>query len=164
MTDPIEDLLEDWKRERPELDAAPMGVVGRVLRLGKQWEQRAAHLLRDYGLGVGEFDVLATLRRQGKPYELSPSQLSRAAMLTTGGMTNMLDRLERRGWIERRPNPADRRGTMVRLRPKGRKLVERAIGPRLEDAGESLTHLTATERKRLAALLSKLLDSGSARD
>ena len=160
MPDPIKDLLDDWTRELPELDAASMGVVGRVLRLGKLWEQRAARLLQDYGLGVGEFDVLATLRRQGKPYQLSPSRLSRAAMLTTGGTTNLLDRLERNGWVERRPNPDDRRGTLVRLTTAGRKLADQAIGPRLEDAAESLASLSAAERKRLAKLLEKLLDAG----
>lgn len=157
MADPIGDLLDDWKRERPELDAAPMGVVGRVLRLGKRWEQRASRFLREHELGVGEFDVLATLRRQGSPFELSPSQLAKTAMLTTGGTTNLLDRMERRGLVERRPNPDDRRGTRVRLTSAGRELVDRVIGPRLEDAEACLESLSSSERAILSRLLAQLL-------
>ena len=161
MSDPIQDVISDWARERPELDAGAMGVVGRVLRLAKLWEQRLVRLLKEHRLGAGEFDVLATLRRQGGECELSPSQLAQAAMLTTGGTTNLLDRLQKRGWVARRPNPADRRGTFVRLTDAGRELVDELIGPRLADADECLEALNAKEQARLAKLLAKLLKSGS---
>jgi len=159
MSDPIEGVITDWSRERPELDPSAMGVVGRVLRLGKLWEQRLGRLLKEHRLVAGEFDVLATLRRQGDECELSPSQLSQVAMLTTGGMTNLLDRLQRRGWVERRPNPADRRGTLVRLTAEGRELIDELIGPRLADAEACLDALAPRERARLAQLLAKLLSA-----
>lgn len=154
--DLIDRLLADWARERPELDASPMGVVGRVLALGQTFTARANAALKPLGLTYSDLDVLATLRRAGAPFRLTPTALRRSVLLTSGAMTACLNRLEARGLLTREADPDDRRVLAAALTSAGRELADQAIGPRFSDAAEALANLTADERKGLADLLRKL--------
>ncbi|HMO56577.1 MAG TPA: MarR family transcriptional regulator [Roseiflexaceae bacterium] len=155
--DRVDTILAQWRRERPDLDPAPMGIIGRIARadriLGRAIEARFAH----FGLNRGEFDVLATLRRNGPPYRLTPTGLFTELMLSSGAMTNRLDRLEQAGWIARIPDPTDRRGVLVELTPQGIELVDVVVASHLENEERLLAALTAAEREQLAALLRTLL-------
>src|SRR6187200_2111985 len=122
-SDGVDAIIEQWRRERPELDHSPIGVVGRLSRIARELEVRLETVYRDHGLEPGWHDVLATLRRQGPPYRLRPSDFTGSLMLTSSGTTKRLDRLERAGLIERSPDPDDRRGTLITLTPAGRELI-----------------------------------------
>jgi len=147
---------EPVARERPELDASPIGVVGRISRLARELEQRLEPVYREHGLESGWYDVLATLRRAGPPYRLRPSEFSGALMLTSSGTTKRLDRLEQAGLIVRDPDPDDRRGTLITLTRAGRKLLDTATEAHLENERRLLGALTDADRRRLADLLRKL--------
>ncbi|WP_029012598.1 MarR family winged helix-turn-helix transcriptional regulator [Niveispirillum irakense] len=151
-------VAEQWRRERPDIDPFPMVLVGRIVE--------AAHLIvRDrltpffagHGLQYGEFDVLATLRRAGAPYRLTPTALADTAMISSGGMTGRLDRLEKAGLIERQPHPADRRGVMVCLTPAGLALMEKILEPHVANEKALLSPLEGEEQATLERLLAKLL-------
>lgn len=159
MKDIIDQLLKDWAQERPDLDAAAMGIVGRIIVLGKQLESRANEALEQFDIPYWGLDVLATLRRSGRPYRLSPGDLRRSVLISSGAMTNRLDRLESRGLIVREPDPHDRRGSQVRLTPAGRRLIDRAIAARFEEATDAVSTLNRTEHAQLCGLLSKLTAS-----
>jgi DNA-binding MarR family transcriptional regulator len=154
--DVIDALLEDWGRERPELDVTGMAVVGRILHLGRLLEGQANDELRPYSVSHTELDVLATLRRSGKPYRLSPTVLRQSVLLTSGAMTACLNRLEARGLIKRSPVDDDRRSLTAYLTPRGLDLIDQAIAARFEQARNALAGLSSTECMRLAALLRKL--------
>lgn len=154
--DKVEGLLADWRRERPELDVEAMAVVGRILSLGRRLEGRANRALKPMGLHYTDLDVLATLRRSGKPYRLTPTQLRASVLITSGAMTACLDRLERNGLVARLDNPDDRRSTSAGLTAAGIRLIDRAIATRFEEAGDAVAALTARERTTLAALLKKM--------
>lgn len=155
-TDLIDGLLADWARERPDLDVSPMAVVGRVLILGQVLTARANAALKDEGLSYSDLDVLATLRRSGRPFRLTPTALRRSVLLTSGAMTACLDRLEARGFLAREPDPDDRRVLAAALTAAGRSLVDRAIALRFSEADDALAGLSAEERGALARLLRKL--------
>ncbi len=155
--DAVDLFIEQWKRERPDLDPAPLGVVSRVLMLAKFLEQGADRALERYGLSLWQFDVLAALRRSGPPFKLSPSRLIQFVTLTSGAMTNRIDRLEDLGLVTREADPADRRGVLIALSEAGRSMVDDAIAARLDDARRSLSELQETDVAALAALLRKLL-------
>lgn len=154
--DLVADLIQDWKRERPDVDVSAMAVIGRILHLGGLLEARANQALKPYNLRYTDFDVLATLRRIGSPYELTPTRLRMAVLISSGAMTACLDRLEASGYIARRPNPEDRRGTIVRITPKGRALIDKAVVSRFAEAEEALSALTPKEANTVARLLGKL--------
>lgn len=154
--DRIDRLLAEWQAERPELDAAPMAVVGRLLSIGRQLEARANAALKPLGLHYTDLDVLATLRRGGRPYRRTPTELRDSVLITSGAMTACLDRLERNGLIARVADPDDRRSSAAELTTAGRKLIDKAIVVRFGEAGEALAGLSAGEREQLAALLRKL--------
>ena len=154
--DGVDVILEQWRRERPELDASPIGVIGRVSRLARELEQRLEPTYRAHGLEPGWYDVLATLRRAGPPYRLRPTEFSNALMLTSSGTTKRLDRLEQAGMIARTPDPEDRRGTLITLTAAGREMLDRATEAHLENERRLLDALTDAERRRLADLLRKL--------
>ncbi len=154
--DGVDLILEQWQRERPDLDASPIGIIGRVSRLARELEQRLEPVSRAHGLEAGWYDVLATLRRSGPPYRLRPSEFTRALMLTSSGTTKRLDRLEQARLIERAPDPDDRRGTLISLTPKGRALVDRVSDAHLANEARLLETLSAAEREQLARLLRKL--------
>jgi DNA-binding MarR family transcriptional regulator len=157
MRDHVDTVLAQWQRERPDLDSTPVAVIGRVSRLSRALEDRLDPVYEQHGLDGGLFDLLATLRRQGAPYQLSPRELADAAMLTSSGTTKRLDRLESAGLIARKPDPADRRGVVIELTPAGRKVIEAAYPQHMANEDRLLAPLTKSERKQLAALLKKLL-------
>ena len=153
----IDELIQDWHRERPELDALPMAVVGRVLRLATRLEKRVNEALKPFDLALWGFDVLATLRRRGKPYAMTPTELMRSVMLTSGAMTNRVDRLEKLGLVERCPAPTDRRSLQVKLTRKGLLVANRAVEARFEEAEDALSVLGKRDREILAGLLRRVL-------
>jgi DNA-binding MarR family transcriptional regulator len=155
--DAVDAITAQWQRERPDLDRSPMAVLGRISRIAALLEREIDRNLSRYGLTGGEFDVLATLRRAGDPYKLNPGELSRSAMVTTGGMTKRLDRLEASGLIRREPDPSDRRGRLIALTDEGRALVDRALEGHLENEERLLAPLPGAKREQLAALLRELL-------
>ena len=155
--DGVELILEQWARERPDLDASPMGIVGRIFRLSQIFQQGVQEVFSSYGLHRGEFDVLATLRRTGEPYRLNPSELSNALMVSSGGMTNRLDRLEKASLIVRQPDPDDRRGSLVGLTEEGLHLVDEAVAEHVTNEQTLLSALGETEQAELAGLLRTLL-------
>ena len=155
--DHVDELLAEWRRERPDLDVDALGLVARLFRTTHHADAVLAGPLVEHGLQAGWFDLLAALRRAGAPYELNPTQLMRATMLSSGGMTKRLDRLVEAGLILRRPDPADRRGTLVGLTKHGKEVVDSALVDHLENEERLLGSLTATERRTLDGLLRKLL-------
>lgn len=157
--DVVDQLLHDWRRERPELDASAMAVVGRILHLGRLLEAGAGERLRAAGINYTDLDVLATLRRSGAPYRLTPTALRMSVLLTSGAMTACLNRLEARGLVARIAEGDDRRSLAAMLTPQGRKLIDKAIVARFEQAEEALAGLNARERAELAKLLRKLRTS-----
>ncbi|MGW1757668.1 MarR family winged helix-turn-helix transcriptional regulator [Streptomyces mirabilis] len=155
--DPVDAIIEQWATVRPDLDTAAMEVFGRVFRLARTMGDRMEKAYAPYGISRGEFDVLATLRRSDAPYTLSPRQLSATLMLTTGGMTGRLDKLERAGLLRRSPDPHDRRGLQVTLTDKGLRLIDEAVGAGLAVQTEALAHLDEERAGQLASLLRELL-------
>ena len=150
--------VSQWAREMPEVDTSAMEIVGRLSELWLSIDRdHLAPMMRGFGLQGGEFDVIATLRRAGPPYALTPTQLYEAAMMSSGGMTARLDRLEKSGLIRRSPNPEDRRGTLVSLTDKGHALIEKALPAHAANELRLLDGLTADERTQLSALLAKWL-------
>ena len=150
--------VEQWARERPDLPALPMAVFGRLLDAAERVTRDHMNpLFAEAGLQPGEFDVLATLRRSGEPYMLSPTKLYEAAMISSGGMTNRLDRLERAGLVERRPDPNDRRGKLIALTVAGKRVIDQTIGRHVANEERLLSVLSPAERDKLNALLRKLI-------
>lgn len=149
-----------WARERPDLDTKPMTLLGRLAEAALVVARdRLNPLFAEFGLQPGEFDVLATLRRSGAPYALTPTDLYEAAMISSGSMTNRIDRLEKAGWVARRPNPADKRGTLVALTPDGLALIEKAVELHVANQHTIVAGLDVQEQEQLCALLEKLLAS-----
>jgi DNA-binding MarR family transcriptional regulator len=150
--------IEQWARERPDLPALPMALLGRLSEAAERvMRDHLNPLFADAGLQPGEFDVLATLRRSGAPYMLSPTRLYEAAMISSGGMTNRLDRLEHAGLIERRPDPNDRRGKLIALTTAGKRITDETITRHVANEQKLLSALTAAEQEKLNALLRKLI-------
>lgn len=159
-TDAVDDILEQWSEERPELDTTSLGVVIRVMSLYRAFVRQAAGALEPLGLELFEYDVLSALRRQGKPYSLPATRLANATGLSSGAMTNRVDRLEERGFVRRRRDKNDRRGVVVSLTASGRRAIDKAIQLRLDAADESLRSISSRERKELADLLRKVRLAG----
>lgn len=157
MRDEVDDLVEAWGRERADLDLAPVAVFSRISRLARHLDLARRRAFTDHGMESWEFDVLSALRRSGAPYELSPGRLLRETLVTSGTMTNRVDRLVARGFVERHPDPSDRRGVIVRLTPEGKTAVDRAFAALLEAERRLLADLPAGDQKRLAGLLRTLL-------
>jgi DNA-binding MarR family transcriptional regulator len=155
--DPVDAIIGQWATVRPDLDTAAMEVFGRINRLAHAIGERVSQAYAKFGISRGEFDVLATLRRSGEPFTLSPRQLSATLMLTTGGMTGRLDKLERAGLLRRSPDPHDRRGLQVTLTDEGLALVDEAVGAGLAVQTEALAALAPERAGQLAGLLRDLL-------
>ena len=155
--DEVDRLVSAWARERPDLDVAPLEVLSRVTRLARHLDRARRGAFEAHDLEVWEFDVLAALRRAGDPYVLSPGQLLAQTLVTSGTMTNRVDRLESRGLVQRMPDPADRRGVRVRLTPSGKERVDAALADLLARERDLLSALTETEQARLSALLRSLV-------
>jgi DNA-binding MarR family transcriptional regulator len=154
--DRIDEIVAQWARERPDIDAEPMALVGRIQRVAAALRPQLDRVHERFGLSGELFDVLASLRRSGAPYELTPTQLYREMMLSSGAMTNRIDRLEDEGLVQRRPDPSDRRGTLVALTKKGKALIDRALGEHVANERRLLAVLGERERAQLASLLRKL--------
>jgi len=155
--DHAQKIIEKWKRERPDLDASSTGIIGRILRLERIITKSELRDYSKFGLNTGEFDVLAGLRRSGKPYCMTPTQLFSSLMISSGAMTNRLDRLENVGLIQRSADPNDRRGVRVRLTARGLDLINEGIKFHVEQETRLVQGLTTAEQDRLASLLRKLL-------
>lgn len=155
--DAVDQILAQWRAERPDLDPSPMGVVGRITRAAARLEREVDSGLAAHGLATGTFDVLAALRRAGPPHRLTPTDLYRTLMLSSGSMTARLDRLEDAGLIERLPDPTDRRGVLVGLTRKGFDVVDRAVEAHLANEERLLAALGPRQREQLAGLLRRLL-------
>lgn len=157
--DAVDRIAAQWHRERPELDTEPMAVFGRIYRLARAMGDRIEQVYARFGIGRGEFDVLATLRRAGEPFSLSPTALAESLMLTTGGMTGRLDKLQKAGLIDRCPDPNDRRALKACLTGKGREVVDEALAAGLVVQSEALGHLPPEDRSVLADHLRALLSA-----
>lgn len=155
-SDAIDEILEQWSDERPELDTASLGVVIRIMSLYRSCVREAARSLEPLGLELFEYDVLSALRRQGAPFALPATALARETGLSPGAMTNRVDRLAARGLVTRRRDKRDRRAVIVSLTATGRRVIDEAIQARLQAADESLGALSARERRELAKLLRKV--------
>jgi DNA-binding MarR family transcriptional regulator len=155
--DGVDQILEQWRTERPDLDPSPIGIVGRVSRLARELEARLEPVYKAHGLEPGWHDVLATLRRSGPEYRLRPTDLTNATMLTSSGTTKRLDKLEREGLIQREADPGDRRGTLITLTAAGRELIDSVTAAHLTNEKRLLEALNAGEQGQLADLLRKLL-------
>ncbi|WP_330457869.1 MarR family transcriptional regulator [Streptomyces sp. NBC_00820] len=159
--DPVDTIIEQWAAVRPDLDTRALEVFGRVHRIARAMGDRTEKAYARFGISRGEFDVLATLRRSGEPYTLSPRELSATLMLTTGGTTGRLDKLEQAGLLRRSPDPHDRRGLRVTLTEEGLRLVDSAVGAGLAEQQDALTALDDEQVGQLVGLLRQLL-SGTA--
>ena len=155
--DDVDLIVDAWHRERPDLDVQPLSVLSRVTRLARHLDHARAEAFQIHDLDGWEFDVLAALRRAGHPYALSPGQLSSQTLVTSGTMTNRVDRLVERGFVRRSPDPNDRRGVRVELTDSGKRAVDGAFTDLLKREHALLESLTDTERFELADLLRALM-------
>jgi DNA-binding MarR family transcriptional regulator len=159
VRDHVDRIFEQWAVERPDLDRSAMAVLARILRAARIVDLEMGRVFAEDGLHRGEFDVLATLRRAGNPYRLNPTDLSATVLLSTGAMTNRLDRLESAGLVRRLPDPEDRRGVLVELTAEGRSLIDRVLTAHVRNEERILESLTDVDRRQLTRLLRKLLVS-----
>ncbi|WP_233703256.1 MarR family winged helix-turn-helix transcriptional regulator [Janibacter endophyticus] len=155
--DDVDEIVDAWRRERPDLDPEPLHVFSRLSRLARRLDLDRATAFGDHGIDGWEFDVLSALRRAGAPYELSPGRLVQETLVTSGTMTNRIDRLAAKGWVERTPSPSDRRGVIVRLTETGRAAVDGAMADLITRERDLLAELSETETGELTALLRRLL-------
>ncbi|MEO1091819.1 MAG: MarR family transcriptional regulator [Pseudomonadota bacterium] len=155
--DHVDRVLEQWRRERPDLDVAPMGLIGRAKRLMLHLSREMEKTWAEHGLNAASFDVLATLRRSGHPFSLSPGDLIASTMVTSGTMTNRIDQLVKAGYVERVPNPDDGRGFLISLTDAGFQVIDRAVTAHVATQEELVSGLSAAERKQLDALLKTFL-------
>ena len=154
--DGVDVIIDQWRRERPDLDMSPIGVIGRISRLSREIERRLEPVYAASGLEPGWYDVLATLRRAGPPYRVRPTDFAATLMLTSSGTTKRLDRLEAAGYVTRERDPSDRRGVLIALTPQGRSLVDNAADKHMANESRILSGLSAAEQRQLAGLLRKL--------
>ncbi|MGV3551400.1 MarR family winged helix-turn-helix transcriptional regulator [Rhizobium sp.] len=155
--DAVDKILAQWNRERPDLDVGPMGLLGRFSRLRGHLTRELETEFARHGLNASSFDVLATLRRSGPPYRLSPGELLETMMITSGTMTNRIDQLEKAGLVERLDNPEDRRGVIIALTDKGFDTVEKTVTAHVANQHRIVAPLDAYERQQLNTLLTKFL-------
>jgi DNA-binding MarR family transcriptional regulator len=157
VEDSVDSILGQWARERPDLDCSPMGVIGRISQLQREVHLAQRATFARHGLDVPSFDVLAALRRAGEPYQLTPTALMRTALVTSGAITQRLDRLEEKGLITRERSAADGRAVVVTLTAAGRAALDAALPDHLETEQRLLDGLSDAEREQLAGLLRRLL-------
>jgi DNA-binding MarR family transcriptional regulator len=156
-TDAVDRILSQWNQQRPDLDVVPMGLLGRLGRLRDHLARDIETVLQSHGLNSSSFDVLATLRRAGHPYQLSPSDLLAAMMVTSGTMTNRIDQLEKQGLVERLPNPQDRRGLLIALTEKGFGVIDKAVTDHVANQHRLTAALTPDQQAALDDLLRQFL-------
>jgi len=153
----VDAILEQWGRERPDLDVGPMGLTGRLNRIARHLEREMEKSFAVHGLNLASFDVLATLRRSGSPYRLSPGDLMANTMVTSGTMTNRVDRLVLAGHVERIKNPNDGRSVLIRLTDMGLKVIDAAVTDHVDNLARLTGGLTESQAKRLDRLLDQFL-------
>lgn len=157
VRDEVDDLVAAWHAERPDLDVAPLQVLSRVSRLARHLDLARRASFTSHGLETWEWDVLSALRRQGAPYQMTPGALLRATLVTSGTMTNRIDRLTETGLVSRHPDPQDKRGVLVTLTARGRAVVDAALEDLLRSERVLLTGLDRGQQRELASLLRILL-------
>ncbi len=162
--DGVDDIADQWRRERPDIDMQPMEIIGRISRLERRLAPKLATVFAAHGLEFWEFDVLATLRRSGAPYELTPGQLLDTMMITSGAVTHRISRLEDRGLVERRPDPDDGRVVRVRLTDEGLRTIDAAMPAHAANEAEILSVLSGPDRQALVTILRRLLAALEADD
>lgn len=155
--DRVASIQAEWRRERPDIDPSPQGLIGRLHRLAAHLTVELDSVYREFGLSTGEFDVLAALRRAGEPYERTPGELAERTMITSGGLTKRCDRLEVAGLIERRVAETDRRGRVVALTPDGLDLIDRAYEAHMRNEHRLVAALDPDDRDALAGTLAHWL-------
>ncbi|MBY5442986.1 MarR family transcriptional regulator [Rhizobium leguminosarum] len=155
--DHVDKILAQWRRERPDLDVEPMGILGRLKRLSTHLGREVETVLMKQGLSSSAFDVLATLRRAGAPHRLSPGELLEMTMVSSGTMTNRIDQLEKAGYVERILNPEDRRSVLIALTEKGLATVEHAVDAHVANQHRLSKNLSAADKAELDRLLRKFL-------
>jgi DNA-binding MarR family transcriptional regulator len=157
LRDEVDDLVAAWRAQRPDLDVEPMQVLSRISRLARHLDIARRGAFADHGLESWEFDVLAALRRQGPPFQLTPGALLRATLVTSGTMTNRVDRLAIAGLVRREPDPSDKRGVLVTLTDQGRERVDATLAGLLRRERVLLAGLDSGQRRHLADLMRVLL-------
>lgn len=155
--DRVAEIQEAWRRERPDLDPSPQGVIGRLHLVALALTERLVAVYGEFGLTEGEFDVLATLRRAGEPFERAAGELADHTLITTGGLTKRVDRLEARGLVERRAEASDARRRIVRLTPDGRELIDRAFTAHLANEHRLVAELGSVDAAVLEPILTRWL-------
>lgn len=155
--DRVDGFMQQWAQTRPDLDVSPMEVVGRISRAARLLERSVSEVLEGEGLNMGEFDLLATLRRSGDPYQLTPGRLVASSMVTSGAITARLDRLVEKGLVTRETDPSNRRSVIVTLTPEGLVLVDRTVELHVANEERLLAPLNRRQRDQLAGLLRTLL-------
>lgn len=158
--DRVARIQQEWRRERPDLDVGPQGIIGRLHRLAARLTDELTTVYARHGLGEGEFDVLATLRRAGAPFERAPGELAEHTMVTTGAMTKRLDRLESAGLVERRASQADGRRRIIALTELGRSVIDAAFTEHMENERRLVDQLDASDRVALEGILARWLARG----
>jgi len=161
--DRVAEIQQEWRRERPDLDPSPQGVIGRLHLIALELTERLVAVYGDFDLNEGEFDVLATLRRAGAPFERAAGELADHTLVTTGGLTKRVDRLEARGLVERRVEASDARKRLVRLTPEGRDVIDRAIAAHLANEQRLLDDLGTVDAATLEPILTRWLRALDAR-
>lgn len=159
MPDAVDVILDAWRRERPDVDPWPIGVVGRVQRLSRWLSDGVAEFMARHGLDLGEADLLTTLRRTGEPYELTARALVRASLVTSGAITKRVDRMEARGLVRRIPDPDDGRVVRIRLTPHGRGVIDGLFAGHVANEARLVAALGPDRAEALAGLLRELLES-----
>ena len=161
LSDAVDAIVAQWRRERPDVDPSAKHITGRVIRLASLFQERFNRAYEaafaKLGLNESDFGVLAPLRRAGEPFELTPTELARHRMITSGGMTAAIDKLERKGLVVRVPNPADRRGTLVRLTAEGRTLIDEAMVLHTDCEQRLVAPLGEDDARELQRILRRLL-------
>lgn len=157
--DRIDKITKQWQRERPDLDISPMGLIGRLGNVTLHLSREMEKVFSQFGLNTSSFDVLATLRRAGDPYTLSPGEMLSTLMVTSGTMTNRIDQLEKAGWVIRKVNPEDGRSFLVSLTPEGLELINQVIEAHAENQKRLVSGLSQQEQHTLNQLLKVFLNS-----
>ncbi len=157
--DTVDELLHQWREERPDLDVSALGIAIRIEILAKKMQRQTAKCLSAVGLKTWEYEVLSALRRQGRPFQLPVSELAKSALLSPGAMTTRIDQLEESRLVKRQADPTDRRGVLVNLTAKGRKLIDRALEARLEAADIAITDMSTKEQQSVEDSLRALLST-----
>ncbi|MFI6395026.1 MarR family winged helix-turn-helix transcriptional regulator [Nonomuraea sp. NPDC050547] len=159
MADAVDAVLEQWRRERPDIDIWPVGIVGRLMRLSRMWDMSIKEVLARHGLEPGEFDVLSTLRRSGEPYELTAGTFLKVSLVTTGAITLRVDKMQDKGLVTRVRDTADRRSVKIRLTPQGLEVIDRVLPEHIANQARLLQSLDEEHRDQFAAIMSGLLES-----